>query len=85
MMKYVSAALVAVALIGGGLAWMAVREDAAVERGVDQQVARDVAKANQEIGEMRVRDAKFDKMDARQFCIDAGLEWVFEDSRSFCR
>lgn len=85
MIKYVFAALVAVALIGGAVAWMAAREDAALERGIEQQMARDVAKANQEIGEMRVRDAKFDKMDARQFCIDAGLLWVFEDNRSFCR
>ncbi len=57
-----------------------IRADAvAVER------AKIAAKANQTIAERRVKDAKFDKMDARQHCLDAGLEWVFEDGRSICR
>lgn len=77
-----------VALVGVIFAivlYLGMREDKAERRGVDKQVAADIAKANQELAVKRERDAKFDKMDARQFCIDAGLEWVFSDDKSFCR
>ncbi len=85
MMKYVFIGLIGFAVIGGVVAYLNHREDAAEQRGVDQQVARDIAKANQELALKRERDAKFDKMDARDFCLDAGLEWMFEDGKSFCR
>lgn len=85
MTKYAIAAVLVVSSIFAIVLYLGHREDAAEQRGIDQQVARDIAKANQEIGEMRIRDAKFDKMDARQHCLDAGLEWVFENDRSFCR
>jgi hypothetical protein len=65
--------------------YLGMREDKAEQRGVDKQVAADIAKANQELAVKRERDAKFDKMDARAFCLDGGFEWVFEDNRSFCR
>jgi hypothetical protein len=63
-----------------GAVVLKIRSDAvAVER------AKVAAKANQNIAERRAKDAKFDKMDARQHCLADGLEWVFEDGRSFCR
>jgi hypothetical protein len=68
-------------VLGLGLGIVAkIRADAVtVER------AKVAAKANQTIAERRAKDAKFDKMDAQQHCIAGGLEWVFEDGRSFCR
>lgn len=83
--KWLGIAAVAVAVIGAALLWLESREQAAVQRGVTEQVSRNIAKANQEIATRRATDATFDKMDARQHCIDAGLEWVFESERSFCR
>lgn len=65
--------------------WMSAQEEAATQRGVDQQIARDIAQANQNIAERRETDAHFDKMDASAVCRDFGLEWVFEDGKSFCR
>ena len=63
-----------------GAVVLKIRSDAvAVER------AKVAAKANQNIAERRVKDAKFDKMDAEQHCLADDLEWVFEDGRSFCR
>lgn len=85
MIRYAVLAALVVGAIFSIVLYLGHREDEAERRGIDQQVARDIAKANQEIGEMRVRDAKFSKMDARQHCLDAGLEWVFENDRSFCR
>ncbi len=73
-------------LIGG---WYAKQQYDAEQRG--RQVERDriTAQANQNIADRRVRDATFDKQDARQLCIDTPieprLEWVFEDGKSFCR
>lgn len=85
MTKYIFIGLIALSLIGGVAAYLDHREDAAERRGVDQQIARDIAKANQEIATRRERDATFDKMDARQHCLDVDLEWVFLDGKSFCR
>jgi hypothetical protein len=80
------AAVAVMVIIGGAVfVWLDARERAAVERGVQEQVERDISKANQEIATRRATDAKFDKMDARQFCLDAKLEWVFESGQSFCR
>lgn len=67
------------------MVWYSAQQEAAERRGVEAQVARDISKANQELAVKRERDAKFDKMDARAFCVDAGLDWVFEDGKSFCR
>lgn len=61
------------------------REDKAEQRGVEQQVARDIAKANQEIATRRETDAKFDSQDARALCDAMGLTWVFENGKSLCR
>lgn len=75
-------------LVGGIFAivlYLGMREDKAEQRGVDKQVAADIAKANQELAVKRERDAKFDKMDARAFCLDAGFEWLFIDGKSLCR
>lgn len=75
------------ALLAGIVGYLDYRDDAHEQRGVDKQVALNIAKANQEIATRRARDATFDKMDARQHCLDAGLEWVFVDAegKSFCR
>ena len=68
------------------LGWYAKQQHDAEQRGIAIEKAKVVARANQEIATRRVRDAQFDKMDARQHCLDAGLEWVFgDDGKSFCR
>lgn len=85
MMKYIIAALALGALVAGGLLWLQARLSDAERRGVDKQVAADIAQANQNIAERRETDAHFDKMDAAAVCRDFGLEWVFEDGKSFCR
>lgn len=85
MMKYLIAAGVGFACLALFSVWMAAREYAAEQRGVDEQVARDIAKANQEIATRRETDAKFDSQDARALCDSMGLEWVLENGKSFCR
>lgn len=81
-----TALLVAAVLYGASILYLDRRETAAELRGMDQERARVAARANQEIATRRERDAEFDKMDARQHCLDAGLEWVFgDDGKSFCR
>jgi hypothetical protein len=85
MMKYVFAGLAALALVASVFYWLQQRDHEAEKRGVDQQVARDIAKANQEIATRRVTDAKFDSQDARALCLSYGLEWVSEQGKSFCR
>jgi type II secretory pathway pseudopilin PulG len=84
-LKYVIAALIFGSLIAGGLLWLQKSLSNAEQAGVDQQVARDIAQANQNIAERRETDAQFDKMDAAAVCRDFGLLWVFEDGKSFCR
>lgn len=64
--------------------YLGYREDKAEQRGVEQQVARDIAAANQNIAERRETDAKFDSQDARALCTGYGLEWVQHDGKSFC-
>lgn len=65
------------ASIGGVLKW-------SEQRGVEAQVARDIAAANQNIAERRKTDAKFNSKDARALCDSFGLVWVQRDSKSFC-
>lgn len=66
--------------------WYAKQQHDAEVRGAAQERAKIAARANQEIAVRRERDAQFDKMDARQHCLDAALEWVFDDDgKSFCR
>lgn len=83
--KALGVSAVVVAIVGSVLLWLSSVEQAAVQRGVTEQVSRNIAKANQEIATRRATDVTFDKMDARQHCVDAGLEWVFESGQSFCR
>lgn len=83
--KWLGIAACVVALIGLVMLWLDNREQAAVQRGVDEQIARNIAKSNQEIATRRATDATFDKMDARQHCLDAKLDWVFIDGKSYCR
>lgn len=85
MMKYLIAFLCALGFVAGIIVYLDHRDYEAEQRGVDKQIAADIARANQEIATRRVRDAQFDKNDARQHCLDAGLEWVFLDGKSFCR
>lgn len=81
--------IVAIAAIVGTILaivlYLGHREDAAEQRGVDQQVARDIAKSNQEIATRRETDAKFDSQDARALCLSYGLEWMLIDGKSICR
>lgn len=85
MIRYGILAAAAFVTVAGFIFYLNNREDAAEQRGVDQQVARDIAKANQEIATRRETDAKFDSQDARALCISMELEWVLEDGKSFCR
>lgn len=84
-MKYVIAALIIGSVVAAGLLWLQTSLSNAERDGIDKQVAADIAKANQELAVKRERDAKFDKMDARAFCLDAGFEWLFIDGKSLCR
>lgn len=84
-MKYVIAALIIGSVVAAGLLWLQTSLTNAERAGADQQIARDIAQANQNIAERRETDAHFDKMDASAVCRDFGLEWVFEDGKSFCR
>jgi hypothetical protein len=81
-LAFVAATVVAIL---GIVLYLGHREDVAEQRGVDQQVARDIAKANQEIATRRETDAKFDSQDARALCTSMGLEWMSEQGKSFCR
>lgn len=85
MMKYVYAALIGASVIAAAIAYLKYQENEAERRGAEQQIARDIAKANQEIATRRETDAKFDSQDARALCVSLELEWVFEDGKSFCR
>lgn len=85
MIRYIYAAAGGIGAIVAILIYLNIREDAAEQRGVDRQVAADIAKANQNIATRRETDAHFDKLDARALCADYGLDWVFEDGKSFCR
>lgn len=85
MMRYAIAAGIAFAAIVASIVYLDRRDEAAEQRGVDRQVAADIAKANQNIATRRETDAHFDSLDARALCADYGLDWVFEDGKSFCR
>lgn len=81
--------LIAVGAVVAGILtivlWLGLRDEAAERRGMEKEIARRIARANQEIATRRETDASFDSMDARAHCLDAGLDWVFEDGRSLCR
>jgi hypothetical protein len=85
MTKLIAYVACAAIVIGSAVAWYASEQHAAEERGAAIERAKVAAQSNQNIAERRKTDADFDKMDARALCIDAGLEWVFEDGKSFCR
>lgn len=85
MSRFLFAAVSGIAATAAIVIYLTMREDAAERRGVDKQIAAEIAKANQNIAERRETDAHFDKFDARALCDEYGLEWVFEDGRSFCR
>lgn len=77
---------VCTAIVGlAAVTWYVREQRQAEERGAAEERARVSARANQEIATRRARDVEFDKMDARQHCLDAGLEWVFDDGKSSCR
>lgn len=79
-------AVAAAAVSSLAIGWYVNEKRDAEERGAAIERAKVAAKANQNIAERRMKDAQFDKMDARQHCLDADLEWVFgDDGRSFCR
>jgi len=83
--KILAAILLVAASVVGVLGYIDHRDRVAEQRGVDRQVAADIAKANQTIATRRETDAHFDSRDARALCADFDLEWVFEDGKSFCR
>jgi hypothetical protein len=79
---YAAIAFAIIALVGG---WYAKQQHDAEQRGREIERAKISAQSNQNIADRRNTDATFDKMDARALCIDAGLEWMQIDGRSFCR
>lgn len=83
MIKVYAALLILLVLTAAG--WYAKQMYDAEQRGREIERAGIAAQANQNIAERRKTDAAFDKMDARGLCLDAHLEWVFEDGKSFCR
>jgi hypothetical protein len=78
-----AAVVFAVIAIAGG--WYAKQQFDAEQRGREIERAKIAAQSNQNIADRRKTDATFDKMDARQLCLDSGLEWLFADGKSFCR
>lgn len=85
MIRYAVLAALVVGVIFAIVLYLGHREDEAERRGIERQVARDVAKANQEIATRRETDEKFDSQDARALCLSMSLDWVLEDGKSFCR
>lgn len=79
---YAAIAFAVIALVGG---WYAKQQYDAEQRGAAIERAKVAAQSNQNIATRRETDATFDKMDAAALCRDAGLEWVFDDGKSFCR
>lgn len=79
---YAAIAFAVIALAGG---WYAKQQYDAEQRGREIERAKTAAQSNQNIADRRNTDATFDKMDARALCIDAGLEWMQIDGKSFCR
>jgi hypothetical protein len=83
---YAALAFAVIAIAGG---WYAKQQYDAEQRGREIERAKIAAQSNQNIATRRETDATFDKMDARQLCLDAPveprLEWVFENGKSFCR
>lgn len=69
---------------GGGAIILALAAYWIYARGADAERAATVQQINANIDFQRKTDAKFNKMDARQFCINNGLEWVFIDGKSHC-
>ena len=78
---YVIAAVIILGAIG---AWYAKQLHDAEQRGIEKQVAAEIAKSNQNIAERRATDAHFDKYDAAAVCREYGLKWVFADGQSHC-
>jgi len=85
MTKYFLMLVAAAGVVMGAIIYLDRRDKAAEERGKAEQIAINIAKANQYIAERRAKDATFNSMDAKQHCVDAGFEWVLSDGKSFCR
>lgn len=83
--KIASGAIIVVIIGLVVFGWLESRSAKDVQKGIDKQVAADIAQANQNVAERRVTDAQFDKHDAADVCHDFGLEWVFIDGKSQCR
>lgn len=71
-------------ILAAGSLYM-VQISAATERGRAIEQAAIAAKANQNIADRRVTDAKFKRDDVIKLCRDAGLEWFVDAGRSYCR
>lgn len=84
MTKIIAYVAVAIVVIGSIAGYLAKLTHDAEQRGIDKQVAADIAKANQNIAERRETDAQFDKLDAAAVCREYGLQWVFSNGKSEC-
>jgi hypothetical protein len=84
MSKIIIYVIVIVVILGAVGTWYVKQLHDAELRGVDKQIAAEIAKSNQNIAERRSTDAHFDKYDAAAVCHDFGLQWVFADGKSHC-
>lgn len=85
MSRFVTYVIIAGVVMAAAVGWYAKQQHDAEQRGRAIERARVAAQSNQNIAERRKTDANFDKMDAAALCRDAGLEWMFDDGKSFCR
>lgn len=87
MLRYALMVTAAAVAVGSFLMYVKARDAENVQKGISIQRAENIATINQTIAERRVRDAQFDKMDVKQLCTSAGLDWVFDAAtqRSRCQ
>ncbi len=85
MIKYLGYILIPVVLIALISGWYYRQQHNAEQRGIDKQIAINLAAANQRIAERRIKDENFNKDNARTVCERDGFEWVFSDNKSYCR
>lgn len=83
--RIIAPVLIAIIIGCGAYLYVAHRDAANVQKGVHQQVIRDVSQANQDIATRRATDATFDKNDAHAMCDFWKLEWVYDNDKSYCR
>lgn len=84
MTKIIPYVALSIAIILAITGYLYQRDQTNIQKGIDKQVAADIAKSNQNIAERRETDAHFDKLDAAAVCREYGREWMFSNGKSEC-